>query len=41
MVLLTTPLATEKHELGDAMLHAVNQYLESRGIRITTGRLWM
>jgi IS5 family transposase len=30
----------EKHELGGAMLNAVNQYLESRGIRITTGRLW-
>src|SRR5258708_6939779 len=26
----------EKHELGGAMLNAVNQYLESRGIRITT-----
>jgi IS5 family transposase len=29
----------EKHELGGAMLHAVNQYLESRGIRITTGTI--
>ena len=29
----------EKHELGEAMLHAVNQYLESRGIRITTGMI--
>ena len=29
----------EKHELGEAMLHAVNQYLESRGIRITTGTI--
>ena len=29
----------EKHELGGAMLKAVNQYLESRGIRITTGTI--
>jgi transposase, IS5 family len=29
----------EKHELGGAMLKAVNQYLESRGIRIPTGRI--
>src|ERR1700757_479786 len=29
----------EKHELGGAMLDAVNQYLESRGIRITTGTI--
>ena len=29
----------EKHELGEAMLNAVNQYLESRGIRITTGTI--
>src|ERR1039457_2320503 len=29
----------EKHELGGAMLHAVNQYLENRGIRITTGTI--
>ncbi len=29
----------EKHALGEAMLHAVNQYLESRGIRITTGTI--
>src|SRR5438309_5928163 len=29
----------EKHELGEAMLHTVNQYLESRGIRITTGTI--
>src|SRR5271170_3452330 len=29
----------EKHELGGAMLNAVNQYLESRGIRITTGTI--
>src|SRR5437016_9648556 len=29
----------EKHELGGAMLNAVNQYLESRGIRITTGTM--
>ncbi len=29
----------EKHELGGAMLNAVNQYLESRGIRITTGSI--
>ena len=29
----------EKHELGEAMLHAVNRYLESRGIRITTGTI--
>ena len=29
----------EKHELGEAMLHAVNQYLESRGIRIATGTI--
>src|SRR5450631_4733976 len=26
----------EKHDLGEAILHAVNQYLESRDIRITT-----
>jgi len=30
----------EKHELGGGMLNAVNQYLESRGIRILRGRLW-
>src|ERR1700730_14738899 len=29
----------EKHELGGAMLNAVNQYLDSRGIRITTGTI--
>jgi len=29
----------EKHELGGAMLDTVNQYLESRGIRITTGTI--
>src|SRR5207302_4826095 len=29
----------EKHELGGAMLNAVNQYLESRGIRITRGTI--
>jgi transposase, IS5 family len=29
----------EKHELGGAMLKAVNQYLESRGIRISTGTI--
>src|SRR5271156_5047603 len=29
----------EKHELGGAMLNAVNQYLESRGIRISTGTI--
>src|SRR5712671_3907907 len=29
----------ENHELGGAMLNAVNQYLESRGIRITTGTI--
>src|SRR5215469_14672772 len=29
----------EKHELGVAMLNAVNQYLESRGIGITTGTI--
>jgi IS5 family transposase len=29
----------ERHELGGAMLKAVNQYLESRGIRITTGTI--
>src|SRR6201987_1412829 len=29
----------EKHELGGAMLNAVNQYRESRGIRITTGTI--
>ena len=29
----------ERHELGGAMLNAVNQYLESRGIRITTGTI--
>src|SRR6266699_2327033 len=29
----------EKHELCGAMLNAVNQYLESRGIRITTGTI--
>jgi len=29
----------EKHDLGGAMLQAVNEYLESRGIRITTGRM--
>jgi len=29
----------EKHELGGAMLNTVNQYLESRGIRITTGTI--
>src|SRR5216683_1058842 len=29
----------EQHELGGAMLNAVNQYLESRGIRITTGTI--
>jgi IS5 family transposase len=30
----------ERHELGGAMLNAVNQYLESQGIRISTGRSW-
>ncbi len=29
----------EKHELGGAMLNTVNQYLENRGIRITTGTI--
>ena len=29
----------EKHELGGAMLNAVNQYLESQGIRISTGTI--
>ena len=29
----------EKHELGGAMLNAVNHYLESRGMRITTGTI--
>src|SRR5216683_3023648 len=29
----------EQHELGGAMLNTVNQYLESRGIRITTGTI--
>jgi hypothetical protein len=29
----------EKHELGGTMLNAVNQYLESRGIRISTGTI--
>jgi len=29
----------EKHELGGAMLNTVTQYLESRGIRITTGTI--
>src|ERR1700739_2440650 len=29
----------EKHELGGAMLNAVNQYLESKGIRISTGTI--
>ena len=29
----------EKHELGGAMLNAVNQYLERRGLRITTGTI--
>jgi IS5 family transposase len=29
----------EKHDLGGAMLNAVNQYLESRGIRISTGTI--
>jgi IS5 family transposase len=29
----------EKHELGGAMLNAVNQYLEGRGIGITTGTI--
>src|SRR6266481_3093790 len=29
----------EKHELGGAMLNTVNQYLESRGIHITTGTI--
>src|SRR5271166_1385216 len=29
----------EKHDLGGAMLNAVNEYLESRGIRITTGTI--
>ena len=29
----------EKHELGGAMLNAVNQYLESRGVRITRGTI--
>src|ERR1700745_1240308 len=29
----------EKHELGGAMLKVVNEYLESRGIRITTGTI--
>ena len=30
----------EKHELGGAMLNAVNQYLESRGSASPRGRLW-
>src|SRR5438876_5360697 len=29
----------ERHELGGAMLNTVNQYLESRGIHITTGTI--
>ena len=29
----------EKHKLGPAMLEAVNQYLERRGVRITTGTI--
>ena len=29
----------EKHELGGAMLRAVNEYLESRGIRISRGTI--
>jgi len=29
----------ERHDLGGAMLDTVNQYLESRGIRITTGTI--
>ncbi len=29
----------EEHDLGGAMLEAVNHYLESRGIRITTGTI--
>ncbi|HEV2733061.1 MAG TPA: IS5 family transposase [Terriglobales bacterium] len=29
----------EKHDLGGAMLNTVNEYLESRGIRITTGTI--
>jgi transposase, IS5 family len=29
----------EKHDLGGAMLQAVNEYLESRDIRITTGTI--
>jgi IS5 family transposase len=29
----------EKHDLGGAMLNAVNEYLEGRGIRITTGMI--
>lgn len=29
----------EKHELGGAMLQRVNEYLEKRGVRITTGTI--
>jgi IS5 family transposase len=29
----------ERHELGEAMLATVNRYLESQGIRITTGTI--
>jgi transposase, IS5 family len=29
----------EKHELGEAMLQRVNEYLERKGMRITTGRI--
>jgi IS5 family transposase len=29
----------EKHDLGGAMLNTVNEYLEGRGIRITTGTI--
>ena len=29
----------ERHDLGGAMLDTVNQYLENRGIRITTGTI--
>ena len=29
----------ERHNLGETMLHTVNEYLERRGIRITTGTI--
>src|SRR6516165_4810056 len=33
------PSAREKQDLGGAMLQAVNEYLESRGIRISRGTI--